>query len=586
MSGWLTISSRGVPASVESTRLSLPLPARRAASSAPISKRTPARCCTTSRRAAATASSTSTAPARRCWKSSASPNRDARGGEGVSRRDPPAAARDRRLRLRDAGRQPALRRQRQHPRPAGRRHARRHADRRDQEPQQLPRRRAGHQVRGGAAGRGAATTSSSGEWHVGRRSQQAASATTRFMPCSNASATARLGAVSKATAGWDDRLGRTEVQRRKEEASDYRYFPEPDLVPVTVDAATARTRARRDWANCRPPSGRGCRRSTACPPTTPSVLSRQGRAFVAYFEAGRAAVRRRQGGEQLDRRTSCSQTLNERKLDIRECPLPPARLGELITEIKATGLNKQRAREVYRRDARRRLTREAGDRQARLQGRRRRRPAARHRPPGDRRQSQGGRRLQEGQDQGRRRDQGRRHARDEGHGEDRSRSAPAARAAKRLNGTAMRPARTASDGLASTCHLCSASVRPGGCRRQSNNNARLHEPGVVDFSRTEPYLFSEFVGRAGNSTGALARAGVSGRAGPVSITGSREPSAAHCQCGTRCMGRTLARTPECGADPVRHAVGLHPARRLRHALDPLFLDRPAHRIRLLADRAS
>src|SRR5262249_18280783 len=41
--------------------------------------------------------------------------------------------------------------------------------------------------------------------------------------------------VSKATAGWDDRLGRTEIQRRKEEASDYRYFPEPDLVPIHVD---------------------------------------------------------------------------------------------------------------------------------------------------------------------------------------------------------------------------------------------------------------------------------------------------------------------------------------------------------------
>src|SRR5437588_5434161 len=45
----------------------------------------------------------------------------------------------------------------------------------------------------------------------------------------------RLGEVSKATAGWDDNRGVTVVQRRKEEASDYRYFPEPDLVPVQVD---------------------------------------------------------------------------------------------------------------------------------------------------------------------------------------------------------------------------------------------------------------------------------------------------------------------------------------------------------------
>ena len=43
--------------------------------------------------------------------------------------------------------------------------------------------------------------------------------------------------MSKATAGWDDNRGVTIVQRRKEEASDYRYFPEPDLVPVVVDDA-------------------------------------------------------------------------------------------------------------------------------------------------------------------------------------------------------------------------------------------------------------------------------------------------------------------------------------------------------------
>jgi aspartyl-tRNA(Asn)/glutamyl-tRNA(Gln) amidotransferase subunit B len=44
-------------------------------------------------------------------------------------------------------------------------------------------------------------------------------------------------AVRQVTMGWDETRGRTVEQRVKEEADDYRYFPEPDLPPLRVSRA-------------------------------------------------------------------------------------------------------------------------------------------------------------------------------------------------------------------------------------------------------------------------------------------------------------------------------------------------------------
>ena len=43
------------------------------------------------------------------------------------------------------------------------------------------------------------------------------------------------GEVEQCTLTWDEAAGETHLMRTKEEAQDYRYFPEPDLVPLAVD---------------------------------------------------------------------------------------------------------------------------------------------------------------------------------------------------------------------------------------------------------------------------------------------------------------------------------------------------------------
>jgi aspartyl-tRNA(Asn)/glutamyl-tRNA(Gln) amidotransferase subunit B len=157
----------------------------------------------------------------------------------------------------------------------------------------------------------------------------------------------RLGEVSKATAGWSDARGVTVVQRRKEEASDYRYFPEPDLVPVVVDEAliermraglgelpaAARARLQADYGLSAYDAG---------------VITHQGRAFTAYFEAVA-----RHGSDAKDASNWMTnqvlQTLNERKIGLGDFPLTPAALADLLKQVRGSGLNMQRAREVYAR---------------------------------------------------------------------------------------------------------------------------------------------------------------------------------------------------------------------------------------------
>jgi aspartyl-tRNA(Asn)/glutamyl-tRNA(Gln) amidotransferase subunit B len=91
-----------------------------------------------------------------------------------------------------------------------------------------------------------------------------------------------LGESPKQTRGWDDAAGLTRPQRGKEESSDYRYFPDPDLTPVV--ATEAEVAAVRDVLGELPAALRA--RLSAdydLSAYDADVLVNQGRALVDYF---------------------------------------------------------------------------------------------------------------------------------------------------------------------------------------------------------------------------------------------------------------------------------------------------------------
>ena len=153
-----------------------------------------------------------------------------------------------------------------------------------------------------------------------------------------------LERLGKETRGWRDDEGISFRQRSKEEAHDYRYFPEPDLAPFVPDRA---------WVE-------------AIRASVPELPEKRRRRFIeAYglpeYDAGVLTADRCVADfyEDVARRAKdpkavsnwmmqdVMRVLNERKIGIGELEMTAAGLAELIGLVKKGSINRSTGAEVF-----------------------------------------------------------------------------------------------------------------------------------------------------------------------------------------------------------------------------------------------
>ena len=151
------------------------------------------------------------------------------------------------------------------------------------------------------------------------------------------------GAVAQETRLFDSARGVTRPMRSKEEAHDYRYFPDPDLLPLELDAAwIARVRA----AMPELPDARRARymRDFGLSASDAGVLVAE-KETAAYFEALAAGRDAKQAANWV--MGDLFGALNKLGLPIERSPVGAAALGELIDLIGDGTISGKIAKEVF-----------------------------------------------------------------------------------------------------------------------------------------------------------------------------------------------------------------------------------------------
>lgn len=153
------------------------------------------------------------------------------------------------------------------------------------------------------------------------------------------------GQRPKQTRGWDADREVTTVQREKEEAADYRYFPCPDLPPVVISAqqiADRRARLPRLPQQWKAELVQRWQLSDY----DAGVIVEQGRALAEYFQT--VAESSGDGKRSANWITQeVLRLLNEQQQTIERFPITASALGELVAAVSRGELDHARARAVF-----------------------------------------------------------------------------------------------------------------------------------------------------------------------------------------------------------------------------------------------
>ena len=152
------------------------------------------------------------------------------------------------------------------------------------------------------------------------------------------------GTIQQETRRWDDVAGVTLAMRSKEYAHDYRYFPEPDLMPVVLDEKTVE-----EW-RCRLPELPAKRRERmmaeyGIPEYDAGVLAADKHVADYFEETAKLCGSGKAASNWI--MTEVMRVLSAQEIEIRGLKITPVALAALIKLVDAKTISSTGAKEVF-----------------------------------------------------------------------------------------------------------------------------------------------------------------------------------------------------------------------------------------------